>query len=366
LKVTILKVVVASIMLTLLFCPFILVIKTADAQPSTITIFPDGTVDASSGIQRDGNTYTLTTDLKLPIEVQKNGITLNGANHTLQGPRIDSGLAGITLKASNVAVTNFNIDRWSAGIYGAYNNNTITANKFTDNDRAIALYATDYVISKNIIQTSTSGIYIKDVFIPTEDTNLIINNQISNNYWAFNIIDSNGTTITQNDVTDNDVILALGSRSGVAGYHLIYLNNFVDNQQALHVHLPGPFVSGLSPISPAGNWDNGKMGNYWHDYTTKYSNVSEISNSGIGDTAYLIESEPISWGNGNGGGGIAILGKGVDRYPLISTYSIATSPDNSSPNSSLPIEYVAAVILAVALLITVLITITYLKKHRQN
>jgi len=97
-------------MLTLLLCPFSLFIKNADAQPSAITIFPDGTVDASSGIQKDGNTYTLTTDLKLPIEVQKDGITLNGANHTLQGPDIDSGLAGITLKASNVVVTNFNIN----------------------------------------------------------------------------------------------------------------------------------------------------------------------------------------------------------------------------------------------------------------
>jgi hypothetical protein len=174
------------------------------------------------------------------------------------------------------------------------------------------------------------------------------------------LIDSNGTTITQNDVMDNDVILTLGSRSGVAGYHLIYLNNFVNNQQALHVHLPGPFVSGLPTIFPAGNWDNGKMGNYWHDYTTRYSNVSEISNSGIGDTAYLIESEPIPWSHGNGDEGIAILGKGVDHYPLISDYSIATLPDNNSPNSSnLPIEYVAAVILAVALLITVLITIIY-------
>ena len=364
-----LKVVVASIMLTLLLCPFSLVIKTVDAQTSTITIFSDGTVDVSSGIQRDGNTYTLTTDLKLPIEVQKNGITLNGANHTLQGPSIESGLVGITLKASNVVVTNFNIDRWSAGIYGAYNNNTITGNKFTDNDHAIALYATDYVISKNTIQTSGSGVYIKDVFIPTGDTNLIINNQISNNYWAFNIIDSNGTIITQNDVMDNDVILALGSRSGVAGYHLIYLNNFVGNQQALHVHLPGPFVSDLPPLSPAGNWDNDKMGNYWHDYTTRYSNVSETSNSGIGDTAYLIESEPIPWSSSGINGaeeGIAILGKGVDRYPLISPYSIATSPGSSSPNSSLPVEYVVAVILAVALLITVLITITYRQKHRQN
>jgi parallel beta-helix repeat protein len=102
------------------------------------------------------------------------------------------------------------------------------------------LYGTDYIISKNTIQRSLNwGVYI-ETGAPTSsgDNNLIINNQIVNNAWAFNIVNSNGTIITQNNVTNNtDGILALGrlmsARSPSAGYHLIYLNNFVDNAKVL-------------------------------------------------------------------------------------------------------------------------------------
>jgi hypothetical protein len=128
---------------------------------NTIIIGPDGRVDSSSGIQRNGDTYVLTKDINLPIEIQKNNIILDGANHILQGSGKDNDLAAITLKASNVTVTNFYITNWTAGIYGAYNNNTITVNEITDTNRAIALYATDYIISKNTIQGNDQGVYIK-------------------------------------------------------------------------------------------------------------------------------------------------------------------------------------------------------------
>jgi parallel beta-helix repeat protein len=36
------------------------------------------------------------------------------------------------------------------------------------------------------------------------------------------------------------------------------------------------------------SFDNGAVGNYWDDYLTKYSNATEVDNSGIGNTPYLV------------------------------------------------------------------------------
>jgi hypothetical protein len=342
--------------LAILLSLFSITINDVSAQTlTTITIWPDGSVDPSSCIQRDGNTYVLTTDLNLPIEIQKDSIILDGSNHKLEATRGNYGSAAITLKASNVIITNFHIAGWTAGIYGAYNNNTISGNEFTDNSRAIALYATDYVISKNIIQTSNSGIYIKDVLPSTKSNNLIISNQIINNYYAFHIINGNRTTITQNNVKGNNVILCIsGGQNGKytdAGYHLIYRNNFVDNKQALYVPpmTNGPILSQYNPVSPAGNWDNGKTGNYWSDYTTRYPNASKISISGIGNTPYLIEGYLFE--------SEYLLGLGVDHYPLTNAY------DRSGRFNA---GYIAVAILVLAVLVTVLVTIIYRKNRRKN
>jgi hypothetical protein len=384
----------------LVLCSFSTVAKNTDAQNVTITILPDGTVEPSWGIQRDGDIYTLTANLKCRIEIQRDGITLNGANHTLQGSGRDKNQTAIALKASNITITNCRIVNWTAGIYGAYNNNSITGNEFTNNTRAIALYATDYIISKNIIEQNGDGIYIKDSLTHTGDNNLIINNQIANNSRAVNLINSDGTTITQNNVTNNDEILAVGRQPGrlSVGYHWIYLNNFVDNKKVLYFHIDQPILSGLSTISPAGNWDNGKTGNYWSDYTTKYPNASETNKSGIGNTPYTVESDHIPWSVtygsiGNKSEGITILGSGVDCYPLIRAYDIPTdgfirtydipmdagsqepgdlistpAPSSTASDSSgtIPVKYATITILLLTILITILTIAAYRRKHQQN
>jgi len=371
------KTISTTIMMALLIvslCFLGIVIKDADAQITVITILPDGTVDPPSGIQRNGDTYTLTNDLILPIEIKRDNIILNGANHTLQGSGAYNE-AAISLKASNITITNCHITSWAAGIYGAFNNNTITANKFTKNDRAIALYATNYIISKNSLQQNSQGIYIKtDALTPTGDNNLIINNQITgSSYTAFNIINSDGTTITQNNITNNHIILVWGNRirTNTAGQHLIYLNNFVDNTQVLQIHAaPQPGMATRPPMVPAGTWDNGAKGNYWSDYTTKYPNASERYNSGIGNTAYFIKFVfgTDIWG-----------GEGEDHYLLSHAYDIPNDmgPQDPSSNPSptpptattpknpidIPIEYILATILTLIIIITITLTARYKRKQ---
>ncbi|MDR0373537.1 MAG: hypothetical protein LBI79_08295 [Nitrososphaerota archaeon] len=390
------KKILVPIILTILLISLSVAVKDTSAQVSTITIYSDGSVGpASGGVERDGNIYTLTGDLYFTtIEIQKNDIILDGANHTLHGPGVPihtdppddlKDYAAISLMASNVTITNFHIANWTAGIYGAYNNNTITANEFSDNARAIALYATDYTISKNIIQQSGSGIYIKTgALTPTGDNNRIINNHIVNNAWAFNIISGNGTTITQNNVTNNDVILFISRLSQTwAGYHLIYMNNFIDNTQVLDFHIDQPGVSGVVTLSPVGQWDNGTFGNYWSDYLTKYPNASESDNLGIGNTPYLFESSAIPWSRGTPDGtfteGITIFGQSIDHYPLMQVCDISTetetetfSPLTVPPSGTselpdnLPTGYMATAVLVCILAGIVLIAAIYRIKRRPS
>jgi hypothetical protein len=42
-------------------------------------------------------------------------------------------------------------------------------------------------------------------------------------------------------------------------------------------------------------WDNGSLGNYWSDYFSKYPDASEIGDTGIGDTPYVINDNNIDY-----------------------------------------------------------------------
>jgi hypothetical protein len=69
----------------------------------------------------------------------------------------------------------------------------------------------------------------------------------------------------------------------------IYYNNIIDNTQNARAQ---------HNVTDAVAWDNDYVGNYWSDYQTKYPNATEVDNSGIGDTPYVIDEN------------------NEDRYPL--------------------------------------------------
>ncbi len=58
--------------------------------------------------------------------------------------------------------------------------------------------------------------------------------------------------------------------------NLIYNNAFIGNRNLTEIF-------GTSSNS----WDNGKIGNYWGNYLTKYPNAVEVDSSGIGNTLML-------------------------------------------------------------------------------
>src|SRR5664280_656386 len=246
------------LILVILISSCIISVQPVKAQSLTgIIINADGSVTpSSSAIQMEGNTCIITADLNSSITVERGNIVLDGANHTLQGPGISQNAIAITLMGSNVTVENLHVTGWKAGVYGAFNN-TITRNVFTGNYQAIAIYADDYVVSGNSMSGSSDAAILIDTGAarPQGDNNLITQNQITSNNWALDILNSDGTTITENNVTNNAMVLVLGTLSAnvnSAGFQLLYSNNFINNGQILYVPIGGPFVSNVVPLSPAG------------------------------------------------------------------------------------------------------------------
>jgi Periplasmic copper-binding protein (NosD) len=364
----------------------VVAIQSVKAQSLTgIIIKSDGSVTPSGvAMQMEGNTYRITADLNISITVERGNIVLDGANHTLQGPGTNQNAIAITLRASNVTVENLHVNSWKAGVYGAFNNNTITRNVFMSNYQAIAIYADDYIVSGNNISVSSDGAILIDTGAtrPQGDNNRIMQNQITNNNWALDILNSNGTTIMENSVTDNAVVLTLGTQSASvdnAGFQLLYSNNFINNAKILNVPIGGPFVSNVVPLSPAGQWDNGSVGNYWSDYRSKYPNATEIDNSGIGDTQYsIIDSTTYSdnYANGTDIQGTAILGIATDRYPVMVPFSTLIAPNptsTASPSPSNPNKapepfptLTVATFSVVAVVVVVAGSLIYFRKHKPN
>jgi parallel beta-helix repeat protein len=174
-----------------------------------------------------------------------------------------------------------------SGIAIAGYSNTILRNKLENNLRGIGLGSTYSVLSGNTIESNIeSGIYLAG------SENTISSNALSNNKW--------GIYITPQ--------LAASHANHIYHNNLNNVFNAFDNSS-----------------TTVENWDNGPKsgGNYWSDYISRYQNATEIDNSGIGNTPYLI------WADN------------IDNYPLLTPFDItnqadtplAVPPATAGPNS---------------------------------
>ena len=117
-----------GLLLILCFSVFIVpevrVVK-ADIVFGVIRIMPDGTVEGTDKIQRDGDTYTFTGDvngylntsfgdLKGFLLAMKDNIVIDGAGHTIQ---CNGTGVGVFLRSMyNITIKNLNIKGFSVGI----------------------------------------------------------------------------------------------------------------------------------------------------------------------------------------------------------------------------------------------------------
>jgi hypothetical protein len=146
---------------TVAFVLALLFLIVADAQPveatlanppymegplASIYILSDGTVEGTSSIQCNGNTYTFTDNIKGYIVVQKDDVVIDGAGYTLSGEgSLGTGslyavepTTGINLlHMEGVTIQDLNIVNFVIGISPA-TNAVITRNYIAYNQIGIA------------------------------------------------------------------------------------------------------------------------------------------------------------------------------------------------------------------------------------
>jgi parallel beta-helix repeat protein len=330
------------------------------AQPPVtlpvITISSNGSIQSSlspSPIVNEGNMYIINENISgYGIDVQCNNILLLGEGNTLQATAEYNTNSGITIETNGVTVENVSIaafyvgidvkglsDKVTGCIITAYDNginvegqsNLLTENRISNCDGAgIELSGSNNTVCANTVDcTNGVGIYIDS----GSNNNIISRNLLSSktfDFWMF----GNSNNVTYNTITGggdgidfwnpaksnifckNDIINNYEGIELDEQPNAFYLNNFINNTYDVRLHiLSDPYAPYSMNV-----FDNGSIGNYWSDYTTKYPNAKEIGNRGIYNTPYVID------------------GNITDNYPLTTPNTIGSTGaqlSTSSPNPTL-------------------------------
>ena len=259
----------------------------AGIQPSAGVIFVPS--DTSVGDWDDATkTYTLTQDLTEPIEIVSNGITLDGAGHTLISslvyPYLDCGIS--LYGRIGVTVKDLTIGKFGPGIYLLNsNNNTLTGNTVSDCSMSgIYLFnSSNNTLTGNRVSNSIWGIFVnshsnkntmKDNAVLDQrrggmilsnccEENILMGNTASNNFGSGVVLwdDCNANTVAGNTIESNKEHGIWLVRSHV---NQIYSNNFIGNAQQASVRYSSGNVFSLP--APHG-------GNYWSNWTNPHNNV---------------------------------------------------------------------------------------------
>ena len=335
---------VSVIMLTLLSISMLTL--AFNIQPvrasGTIYIRPDGSVEGTDKIHRDGDIYTFTDNIYDGIVVEKDNIVVDGAGYTLQGTGSGTGI-DLGLARLNVTIKNTEIKSFGCGILLVVSyycsisgnqitsnggsgiwldcawNNAISGNQITHNGGdGINIYSSSCSISENnITNNGGDGIDIYYGYCNISG-NLITNNgagiqlysatystisgnSITNNGAGIRVDDSGCNSISGNQITSNGVGISLyqtafidicGNNITNNGWGImfavsantIYHNNFINNTNQVYAWW---WTS---------TWDDGypSGGNYWSDHikVDDYSGVNqdELGSDGIVDEPYVIDA----------------------------------------------------------------------------
>jgi parallel beta-helix repeat protein len=269
-------------------------------------------IDKPLSLIGEDSQKTVITRTEGYIKYTYNVISITADNVTVSGFTIigNWGLTGLSAGGSGIKIIGNNIESSFWGIRGGGENCVISQNNLTGNDDGISSSSSNSVISgNNITGNHFSGITIGSCQNVTIKGNIISANGMGLDegdgmgfgglvFWT----DANNVRVYENNITDNQFgvrfsrscndsevysnnIMRNGlginvlTRAGGLG-NKVYYNNIVDNNQSALVQ---------QNVTAVVSWDNGKMGNYWSDYHSKFPNASEVGGSGIGVTPYMID-----------------------------------------------------------------------------
>jgi parallel beta-helix repeat protein len=307
------KALTLTLLSTLIFSFCGILVQPVESQSfESIYIRADGSVEGADKIQRDGNVYTLISDINGSIVVERDNVVLNGAGYRLQG---DGNVNGITLDdIRNATVKNLKLSRFNIGIVVmGSNNNEILQITITDSYRGLDLTASENNnLSGNYITNNNEGIALENTY------NNIVENVITNNSDIGIFLNGAGyNNILGNNITNNK----RGIVVSICYDNVIYHNNLVNN------------VNHVETDNSDGIWDSGEEGNYWDDYAGLDSDED-----GIGDTPYIIDEN------------------NQDNYPLM-------KPIRISETESFPTMLVVTSVIIVAAVVG-LCLLVYFKKRK--
>ncbi len=244
-------------------------LATSNPVPSLpyITIRSDGNIEPQTEfIKQHGNVYTLTSDLaqNYAIKIECSSIVFDGAGHSINGTTQGyNGLSNAGLKLENVT------------------------NVTVENVQLIGFTA-EGVTLENCVNCTIFRVDAQPFMVWNSSFNTIVECRIVSEYLPLLLRYSNSNTVTRNNIT----IVDLGGESNV-----LFENN----------------IGHTTSCGVATLWDNGSIGNYWSDYRTKYANASEVGNTGIGDTPYIIDADSI------------------DYFPLMAPFEVPSSTLGPQP-----------------------------------
>ena len=200
-----------------------------------------------------------------------------------------------------------------AGYVTLVNCTGITVRNLTlanDEQGILLAKTTNSTITTNIMKNNNNGVLLWSSF-----NNTLSGNDIANNDMGIKLEDSSNNSIHGNYIANNANGIYCGG--GVpfrnCKNNIVYHNSFINNtKQVDDIHWEFPFSA------PSLNrWDNGVEGNYWSDYEERYPNATEIDNSGIWDTPYVLDEH------------------NQDNHPLMHPWDTQTPQDTTPPTISI-------------------------------
>jgi parallel beta-helix repeat protein len=230
-------------------------------------------------------------------------------------PELPPPMDGISAEIfSNVKISNNIIEHNGVGIdLGFSTNNTIAGNKVSENECGIRLdiSSNNTIASNDVSSNKKYGIYLWW----DSNNNTLTDNKASENEYGIDLDHSSNNTLTNNEVSNNDYGIHLHH----SPENILIGNEVLDNEYGIYlnssrlnsIHHNNFFNNTCQAYAfdSYNSWDDGypSGGNYWSDYEKRYPNATEIDDSGIWNTPYVIDEN------------------NQDNYPIVPEFPTWTS-----------------------------------------
>lgn len=162
-------------------------------------------------------TCTLTKNVNETIQINDDGITLDGANYASIG--LNTGYA-VLVSGRNSIIKNLRISNFSSGIYLKSSSNTADSITATTYGSGVIVDSNDNTVKNSYLLQNQKGISQAK-----GENNLYENNTITSNGYGISLSGGSKTTVKNNIISKN---LFVGMETSIP-YNYIYGNKFIDN-----------------------------------------------------------------------------------------------------------------------------------------